>query len=328
MKIAVVGATGLVGSKMLKVLEERGFANERIIAAASERSVGKFIPFAGRDLEVVSVEDAVNENCDYAVFSAGGAVSKQYAPLFAEKGTVVIDNSSAWRMDPDVPLVVPEINPETITPSTRIIANPNCSTIQMVLALSKLHEAYRIRRIVVSTYQSVTGTGIKAMRQLRGEESSEVCERAYPHQIHRNILPHGGDFLSDGYTTEERKLVDETRKIFASPEIAVSATVARVPVTGGHSESVNVQFEKSFEMSDVLHLLESTSGVVLLDKPSENLYPMPIMAENRDEVFVGRVRRDTSAENALNLWIVADNLRKGAATNAIQILQYLTGIHR
>lgn len=323
MKIAVVGATGLVGSRMLKVLEERGFAKEQIIVAASEKSIGKAIPFAGRVLRVVSVEDAIDSNCDYAVFSAGGAVSKRYVPLFAERGTVVIDNSSAWRMDPEVPLVVPEINPWTIKPSSRIIANPNCSTIQMVLALSKLHEAYGIRRIVVSTYQSVTGTGIKAMRQLKGEEQCEVCERAYPHQIHRNILPHGGDFLSDGYTTEERKLVDETRKIFASPDIAVSATVARVPVTGGHSESVNVQFAKPFELDGVLELLKATPGVVLLDNPGENLYPMPIISEERDEVFVGRVRRDDSADNALNLWIVADNLRKGAATNAIQILQYL-----
>ncbi len=323
MKIAVVGATGLVGGVMLRVLEERGFGMEEIIAAASARSVGKKIPFAGRELTVVSVEQAIAADCDYAIFSAGGGTSKQYAPSFAEKGTVVIDNSSAWRMEDEVPLVVPEINPETIKADTRIIANPNCSTIQMVLALSKLHEAYRIKRIVVSTYQSVTGTGVKAVRQLECEQRNEDCEKAYPHQIHQNILPHGGDFLSDDYTTEERKLVDETRKIFASPEIQVSATVARVPVVGGHSESVNVEFAQQFELNDVYALLKATSGVVVEDLPKQNLYPMPINSQGRDEVFVGRVRRDHSRENTLNLWIVADNLRKGAATNAVQILEYM-----
>ncbi len=328
MKIAVIGATGLVGGVMLRVLEERGFGKEEIIAVASARSVGKRIPFSDRELTVVGVEEAIAADCDYAIFSAGGSTSKQYAPLFAEKGTVVIDNSSAWRMDSNVPLVVPEINPQTITADTRIIANPNCSTIQMVLALSKLHEAYRIKRIVVSTYQSVTGTGVKAVRQLESEQRGEDCQRAYPYQIHQNILPHGGDFLSDDYTTEERKLVDETRKIFGCSDIQVSATVARVPVVGGHSESVNCEFAQQFDINDVLSLLKATKGVVVEDSPKENLYPMPINSQGRDEVFVGRVRRDHSRENTLNLWIVADNLRKGAATNAIQILEYLVSNHK
>lgn len=323
MKIAVVGATGLVGGVMLQVLEERGFANEEIIVAASAKSVGKKIAFAERELEVVSVESAIESNCDYAIFSAGGSTSKQYAPLFAEKGTIVIDNSSAWRMNEDVPLVVPEINFSAIKAENRIIANPNCSTIQMVLALSNLHKAYGIKRIVVSTYQSVTGTGVKAVRQLECEQQGLDCEKAYPHKIHENILPHGGDFLESGYTTEEQKLVDETRKIFDNKNIQISATVARVPVKGGHSESVNVEFEKQFELSDVYKLLQSTSGVCVLDKPLENVYPMPFISQGKDEVFVGRVRRDTSCINGLNLWIVADNLRKGAATNAIQILEYL-----
>ena len=325
MKIAVIGATGLVGSLMLKVLEERGFANERILAGASSKSVGKKIMFAGRELTVRSVEQIISENCDYAIFSAGGDASREYAPLFAERNTVVIDNSSAWRMNPEVPLVVPEINPHTITDKTRIIANPNCSTIQMVMALFPLHKEFGIKRIVVSTYQSVTGTGVKAVRQLECEQKNEECTKAYPHRIHENVLPHGGDFLEDGYTTEERKLVDETRKIFACPEIAVSATVARVPVRGGHSESVNVQFKKPFEMERVLELLNNTKGVKVCDRPEQNIYPMPITCEGKDDVFVGRIRRDNSAENALNMWIAADNLRKGAATNAIQILEYLTG---
>lgn len=323
MKIAVVGATGLVGSVMLQVLEERGFANEEIIAAASQKSVGKKIAFAGRELTVVSIETAIASSCDFAVFSAGGSVSKQYAPLFAEKGTTVIDNSSAWRMYDDVPLVVPEINAESIKETNKIIANPNCSTIQMVLALSKLHSTYGIKRLVISTYQSVTGTGVKAVRQLECEQRNEECEMAYPYKIHENVLPHGGDFLSDGYTSEERKLIDETRKIFSDPNIQITATVARVPVKGGHSESINVEFFKQFELSDVYDLLRSTSGVMVLDSAETNLYPMPLISEGKDEVFVGRIRRDESCESGLNLWVVADNLRKGAATNAIQILEYL-----
>lgn len=324
MKIAVVGATGLVGSLMLKVLEERGFANEEILVAASEKSIGKKIKFSNRELTVQSVEQVIEQQCDYAIFSAGGATSKKYAPLFAEKGTIVIDNSSAWRMQENIPLIVPEINAQTIKKEDKIISNPNCSTIQMVLALSLLHKTYGIKRLVISTYQSVTGTGVKAVNQLDCEKENKECEKAYPHQIFENILAHGGDFLENGYTTEEEKLVNETRKIFNDPSIAITATVARVPVKGGHSEAVNVEFIKPFEISDVYKLLESTKGVVVLDNPAENLYPMPLNAKDKDEVFVGRVRRDFSVANGLNLWIVADNLRKGAATNAIQILEYLT----
>ena len=327
---------------MLKVLEEQGFANDEIIAAASPKSVGRQITFAGRTLTVVSVDEAIAMKPVFAIFSAGAAASRQYAPLFAAAGTIVIDNSSAWRKDADKPLVVPEINFDAIKSDDRIIANPNCSTIQMVLALSGLHREYRIKRIVVSTYQSITGTGIKAVRQLQEEEAWHAEQvrargldmpssvdamgehsKAYPYQIFRNLFPHGGDFNDDGYTTEEQKLVDETRKILRDPEIAVSATVARVPVVGGHSESVNVEFHKEFNMDDVRRILSTTPGVVLYDDPLRLIYPMPIMSENRDEVFVGRVRRDPSQERTLNLWVVADNLRKGAATNAIQIMKKL-----
>ncbi len=324
MKIAVVGATGLVGREMLTVLAERGFGKEEIIAAASPKSVGKTIEFADRRLTVVSVEEAIAAIPDYAIFSAGASASRQYAPLFAAKGTVVIDNSSAWRKDADKPLVVPEINIDAVKPTDRIIANPNCSTIQMVLALSSLEREYGIRRIVVSTYQSITGTGIKAVRQLEAEERGEQpTEMAYPYPIHRNLFPHGGDWLDSGYTTEEQKLVDETRKIFADPDIMVSATVARVPVVGGHSESVNVELRKEYDLDEVRRLIATTPGVVLYDDPSRNLYPMPITAHHRDEVFVGRLRRDPSQPQTLNLWVVADNIRKGAATNAVQIMEAL-----
>ena len=364
MKIAVVGATGLVGREMLTVLEERGFGQEDVIVAASPKSIGKKISFAGRELTVVSVDDAIAAHPDYAIFSAGAAASRQYAPLFAAVGTTVIDNSSAWRKDPAIPLVVPEVNligvdsGQLVVGSTRgqmlstknyplptIISNPNCSTIQMVLAISALEREYGIRRIVVSTYQSITGTGIKAVRQLEAEEivgsvewvvdsttgqmlptknyplSTE--EMAYPYPIHRNLFPHGGDWLDSGYTTEEQKLVDETRKIFGDPTIAVSATVARVPVVGGHSESVNVELKKEYDLDDVRRLIRNTPGVVLYDDPSNNIYPMPITSHHRDEVFVGRLRRDPSQPCTLNLWVVADNIRKGAATNAIQIMQEL-----
>lgn len=323
MKIAVVGATGLVGGRMLKVLQERGFSGCEIIPAASDKSVGKKIAFADRELTVVSVEDAIAQKPEYAIFSAGASASRQYAPLFAEVGTTVIDNSSAWRKDADKPLVVPEINIESVKASDRIIANPNCSTIQMVLAISRLHREYGIKRIVVSTYQSITGTGMKAIKQLECEEQGMPCEKAYPYEIHRNLFPHGGDWLDDGYTTEEQKLVDETRKILGDQSIMVSATVARVPVVGGHSESVNVEFNKEFDLEEVRQLIAETPGVVLYDDPSKNIYPMPIVAEDKDEVFVGRVRRDPSQPKTLNLWVVADNLRKGAATNAVEILQYL-----
>ncbi len=323
MKIAVVGATGLVGGVMLQVLAERGFGDAEVVPAASPKSVGKEIEFAGRKLKVVSVDEAIASRPDYALFSAGASASRQYAPRFAEVGTTVVDNSSAWRKEPQIPLVVPEINFDVVAPTDRIIANPNCSTIQMVLAIYKLHELYKIKRIVVSTYQSVTGTGMKAIRQLEAEEQGREAERAYPYQIHRNLFPHGGDWLPDGYTTEEQKLVDETRKILRSPDIQVSATVARVPVVGGHSESINLEFNEEYDLGRVKVALTSTPGLILCDIPSENIYPMPITAHGRDEVFVGRVRRDPSQPRSLNLWVVADNLRKGAATNAVQILQQL-----
>ena len=327
MKIAVVGATGLVGREMLAVLAERGFAKEEIIAAASAKSVGKEIDFADRRLTVQSVDDAIAAHPQYALFSAGAAASRQYAPLFAAVGTTVIDNSSAWRKDPQVPLVVPEVNIGAVRPSDRIIANPNCSTIQMVLALSALQREYGIRRIVVSTYQSITGTGLKAIRQLEAEERGERdVAMAYPYPIHRNLFPHGGDFQADGYTTEEQKLVDETRKIFGDPQIQITATVVRVPVVGGHSEAVNVELRRDYELDDVRRLIEDTPGVILYDNPAKNEYPMPILAHHRDEVWVGRLRRDFSQPRALNLWIVADNIRKGAATNAVQIMERLAGM--
>ena len=323
MKIAVVGATGLVGGVMLQVLEERGFANCEIIPAASPKSVGKEVPFAGRKLKVVSVDDAIAARPDYAVFSAGADASRQYAPLFAEVGTTVIDNSSAWRKKPEIPLVVPEINFDVIKPSDRIIANPNCSTIQMVLAVSQLHKAYKIKRLVISTYQSVTGTGIKAIRQLEAEEQGREADKAYPYPIHRNLFPHGGDFQPDGYTTEEQKLVDETRKILRDNSIAITATVARVPVVGGHSEAVNIEFEKDYDLDEAIRIIAGTPGVTLCNDNAALQYPMPMFAKDKDDVFVGRIRRDFSQPNSLNLWVVADNLRKGAATNAIEILQLL-----
>ena len=325
MRIAVVGATGLVGSKMLQVLDEQKVKMDELIVAASEKSVGKEIVFQGKTHHVISVEDAIEARPDIAIFSAGASASKQYAPLFAAKGTYVIDNSSAWRMYPEIPLVVPEINADTITKDTHIIANPNCSTIQMVLALNPLHKAFDIKRLVIATYQSVSGSGIKGISQLDREESKATSNlpNAYPHQIYRNILPHGGDFCDNGYTTEEEKLVNETRKILRAPQIAVTATVCRVPVTGGHSEAVNVEFNKPYELDEVRRLLEQQPGVVVQDDPANNLYPMAITAYDKDEVFVGRIRRDFSIENGLNLWVVSDNIRKGAATNAVQIAQYV-----
>ena len=324
MKIAVVGATGLVGGVMLDVLAERGFANEEILVAASPKSVGKKISFSGRELTVIPVEEAIAQRPRFAIFSAGASTSRQYAPLFADAGTTVIDNSSAWRMDNGVPLVVPEINMDAVGTDKHIIANPNCSTIQMVLALSGLQRRYGIRRIVVSTYQSVTGTGMKAIRQLEAEEhGEEPDEMAYPCPVHRNLFPHGGDFCDDLYTTEEHKLVDETRKIFNDPSIQVSATVARVPVVGGHSESVNAELREEFDIDDVRRIIATTEGCVLYDDPARLQYPTPLLSHHRDEVFVGRVRRDPSQPRSLNLWVVADNLRKGAATNAIQIMQKL-----
>ncbi|MCR5039958.1 MAG: aspartate-semialdehyde dehydrogenase [Bacteroidales bacterium] len=326
MKIAVVGATGLVGSKMLQVLDEQKVHIDELMVAASERSIGKEIVFQGKTHKVISVDEAIGKRPDIAIFSAGGAASREYAPRFAENGTFVVDNSSAWRMEKDVPLVVAEINADTISDKTHIIANPNCSTMQMVMALAPIHKAYGIKRLVISTYQSVSGSGVKGINQLDYEEGRIQCvptKPAYPHQIYRNVLPHGGDFCDNGYTTEEEKLVNETRKILRDPNIAITATVCRVPVTGGHSESVNVETLKPFEIEEVRRLLAAMPGVVVQDDPSANLYPMALTAYDKDEVFVGRIRRDHSIENGLNLWIVSDNIRKGAATNAVQIAQYI-----
>ena len=323
MKTAVVGATGMVGQTMIKVLEERNFPVTELIPAASEKSVGKEIIFRGKALKVVSVRDAVASSPEFAVFSAGASTSREWAPVFAKNGTVVIDNSSYWRMDNNVPLIVPEINSHAIRKGDRIIANPNCSTIQMVMAIAPLHRTYRIKRIVVSTYQSVTGTGVKAVQQMENERHGILGEMVYAHQIDRNCFPHGGSFQPDGYTTEEQKLLDETRKILEDYTIQVTATVVRIPVVGGHSESINLEFEKDFDIEDVKNLIAEFPGVVIYDNPALNEYPMPVMAHNRDEVFVGRIRRDLSREKCLNLWVVSDNIRKGAATNAIQIAEYM-----
>ena len=323
MKTAVVGATGLVGRVMMKVLEERDFPVSQLIPAASQKSVGKEVIFRGKPVKIVSVMEAVEANPVFAIFSAGASTSKEWAPVFAKNGTIVIDNSSAWRMDKNVPLIVPEINSHVLKNGDKIIANPNCSTIQMVMALAPLHRKYRIRRLVVSTYQSVTGTGVKAVNQMENERKGIKGEMAYPHPIDMNCFPHGGTFQSDGYTTEEQKLLDETRKILEDQTIQLTATVVRIPVVGGHSEAVNVEFEKDFDIDEVISLIGNFPGVVVYDDPSENKYPMPILSHNRDEVFVGRIRRDLSREKCLNLWIVSDNMRKGAATNAIQIAEYM-----
>jgi aspartate-semialdehyde dehydrogenase len=323
MKVAVVGATGMVGRTMMKVLEERNFPVSEILPAASEKSVGKEILFKEKPVRVVSVMEAVEARPDFAIFSAGASASKEWAPLFAKNGTVVIDNSSYWRMDKNVPLVVPEINSHVIKKGNKIIANPNCSTIQMVMALAPLHKKYKIRRLVIATYQSVTGTGVKAVSQMENERQGIKGDMAYPHPIDKNCFPHGGTFQPDGYTTEEQKLIDETRKILEDQSIMVTATVVRIPVVGGHSEAVNIEFEKDFEINEVINLLSHFPGLEVYDDPAENKYPMPILAHNRDEVFVGRIRRDLSREKCLNLWIVSDNIRKGAATNAVQIAEYM-----
>jgi aspartate-semialdehyde dehydrogenase len=323
MKTAVVGATGMVGRTMIKVLEERNFPVTQLIPAASERSIGKEVIFKGKAVRVVSVAEAVDARPEFAIFSAGASTSKEWAPAFAKNGTVVIDNSSYWRMNVNVPLVVPEINSHVIKKGDKIIANPNCSTIQMVMALAPLHRKYKIKRLVVATYQSVTGTGVKAVTQMENERQGIKGEMAYAHPIDKNCFPHGGSFQPDGYTTEEQKLIDETRKILEDETIQVTATVVRIPVVGGHSEAVNIEFEKEFDIDDVRSLLSQFPGVVIYDNPAENIYPMPIMAHNRDEVFVGRIRRDLSKGKCLNLWIVSDNIRKGAATNAVQIAEYM-----
>ena len=323
MKLAIIGATGMVGNVMLQVLEQRDFPYDELIVAASEASVGKKLFCKGKEYSCISVEYAIASKPDIAIFSAGGSSSKKYAPLFAEVGCVVIDNSSAWRMDKNVPLVVPEINMDAIKPEHKIIANPNCSTIQMVVALAQLHNKYSINRLVVSTYQSVTGTGVKAVEQLYAEREGREASMVYPHAIDLNCLPHGGDFEANGYTSEEMKLYNETRKIYNDNTIDVTATVVRVPVVGGHSMSVNISFEKDFSVEEIIQVLSNTPGVILQDNPTNNEYPMPRFAENKDEVFVGRVRKDFSYPKSLNMWIVADNLRKGAATNAIQIAEEL-----
>ncbi|WP_430928661.1 aspartate-semialdehyde dehydrogenase [Polaribacter marinivivus] len=323
MKVAVVGATGMVGTVMLKVLEERNLPITELIPVASERSAGKKLSYKGNNYTVVTLQDAVNMKPDVALFSAGGDTSLEWAPKFAEVGTTVIDNSSAWRMDPDKKLVVPEINGDVLTADDKIIANPNCSTIQLVMALAPLHAKYKMKRVVISTYQSVSGTGVKAVQQLDNEEAGIDGEMAYPHKIGRNALPHCDIFLENGYTKEEMKLVKEPKKILRDDSFSVTATAVRIPTAGGHSEAVNVQFHNDFDVDEVRKILSETPGVIVEDDLANNVYPMPINANDKDEVFVGRIRRDESQENTLNLWIVADNLRKGAATNTIQIAEYL-----
>ncbi len=323
MKVAVVGATGMVGTVMLKILEERNFPVTELVPVASERSVGKKVTFKDKEYTIVGLETAVGLQLDIAIFSAGGSTSIEWAPKFAKAGTIVIDNSSAWRMDPEKKLVVPEINASQLTDEDLIIANPNCSTIQMVVALAPLHKKYGIKRLVISTYQSITGTGVKAVQQLENEYNGEKGDMAYHYPIHRNAIPHCDVFESNGYTKEELKLVRETQKILDDKSIAITATAVRIPVVGGHSESVNIEFENEFDESEVRKLLSETPGVQVQDNTDTNTYPMPIYAEGKDDVFVGRIRRDLSQPKTLNMWIVSDNLRKGAATNAIQIAEYL-----
>ncbi|SDR72423.1 aspartate-semialdehyde dehydrogenase [Formosa sp. Hel1_31_208] len=323
MKVAVVGATGLVGEVMLRVLKERNFPVSELIPVASERSIGKLISYNGKDYKVVGMQDAIDMKPNIALFSAGGNTSLEWAPKFAQAGITVIDNSSAWRMDQTKQLVVPEINAHRLTPTDKIIANPNCSTIQMVMALAPLHDTYKIKRIVVSTYQSITGTGVKAVKQLENEMAGIKGEMAYPYPIHQNAIPHCDVFEENGYTKEEMKLVRETQKILDDRSIAITATAVRIPTTGGHSESVNVEFEHEFDVSDVRRILNDSPGIIVQDNINVNTYPMPIYANGKDDVFVGRLRRDGSQPNTLNMWIVSDNLRKGAATNTIQIAEYL-----
>jgi aspartate-semialdehyde dehydrogenase len=323
MKVAVVGATGLVGTVMLKVLEERNFPLTELIPVASEKSVGKLITFKGKQFPIVSMDTAISMRPDIALFSAGGNTSLEHAPRFKEAGTTVIDNSSAWRMDPAIKLIVPEVNAHELSIDNKIIANPNCSTIQMVVVLKPLHDKYKIKRVVVSTYQSVTGTGVKAVDQLMNERKGIDGPKAYPYEIDLNVLPHIDVFTENGYTKEEVKMIKETNKIMSDDSIKVTATTVRIPVMGGHSESVNIEFENEFDLAEVRSILEKAPGIIVVDDVANLKYPMPKDAHEKDEVFVGRIRRDESAPNALNLWIVADNLRKGAATNAVQIAEYL-----
>ncbi|MGB2305432.1 MAG: aspartate-semialdehyde dehydrogenase [Flavobacteriaceae bacterium] len=323
MKVALVGATGMVGQVMLKVLAERNFPLTELIPVASERSVGKKITFQEKSYTVVGLSTAVEMKADVALFSAGGETSLEWAPKFAAAGTTVIDNSSAWRMDPTKKLVIPEINANHLSPEDKIIANPNCSTIQMLVALAPLQDNYGIKRLVISTYQSITGTGVKAVKQLENEYEGKQGEMAYPYPIHRNAIPHCDNFQENGYTKEEMKLVKETHKILSDDSIGVTATAIRIPVVGGHSESVNVQLKKEASVQEIQALLNQSPGVIVQDNPDTNTYPMPIYAEGKNDVFVGRIRKDFSQENTFNLWIVSDNLRKGAATNTIQIAEYL-----
>ncbi len=323
MKLALIGATGMVGEVMLKVLAERNFPIDELLLVASEKSVGKEISFKGKNHKVIGLKEAVAARPNIAIFSAGGSISLEWAPKFAEVGTTVIDNSSAWRMEPDKKLIVPEINAHLLTKDDKIIANPNCSTIQLVMALAPLHKKYKMKRVVVSTYQSVSGTGVKAVQQMENEMAGIKGEMAYPYPIHRNALPHCDVFEPNGYTKEEMKLAREPQKILDDRTFSVTATAVRIPTAGGHSEAVNVQFENEFELGDVRKILHQTSGITVQDNPDTNTYPMPIYAHDKDDVFVGRIRRDESQPNTLNMWIVSDNLRKGAATNTIQIAEYL-----
>lgn len=323
MKVAVVGATGMVGKVMLEVLAERNFPVTELLPVASEKSIGKTVEFRGKSYAVIGLEEAVEQQPDIALFSAGGETSLKWAPKFAEKGSVVIDNSSAWRMHPEIKLIVPEINGNILTKEDKIIANPNCSTSQLVMVLQPLHDAYTIHRVVVSTYQSITGTGVKAVQQLENEMTGQSGEMAYHYPIFQNAIPHCDVFLENGYTREEMKLTNETKKILGDDNVLLTATAVRIPVVGGHSESVNISFEKDFDITDIKRMLSKTPGITLKDNPDTNTYPMPIYAQGKDDVFVGRIRRDETAKNSLNLWIVADNLRKGAATNTVQIAEYL-----
>jgi len=323
MKLAVIGATGMVGTIMIKLLEERKFPISELLVVASKNSIGNLIRYQGRTIKIIGLEEAVLKKPEIAIFSAGSSVSLKWAPKFAELGTIVIDNSSAWRMDVTKKLIVPEINASVLTKEDKIIANPNCSTIQLVMALAPLHNKYKMKRVIVSTYQSVSGTGVKAVKQLDNEIKGLKTEMAYPYPIHKNALPHCDDFEENGYTKEEMKLAREPQKILDDQSFAISATAVRIPTAGGHSESVNVEFEKSFELSEIRKILHETPGITVQDNPITNTYPMPIYAHDKDEVFVGRIRKDESQANSLNMWIVSDNLRKGAATNAIQIAEFV-----
>ena len=323
MKIALVGATGMVGEVMLRVLEERNLPLSELLVVASEKSIGKLINFKNQQLEIIGIETALAKKPSIAIFSAGGSISIEWAPKFAAQGCTVIDNSSAWRMHEEIKLIVPEINASSLKPTDKIIANPNCSTIQLVLALKSVQEKYGIKRLVISTYQSVTGTGVAAATQMNNERKGVVAKMIYPHPIDLNCFPHGGDFTENGYTSEELKLVNETNKIFDTNDIKITATVVRIPVIGGHSEAVNVELKNNFDLADVKKEIAAIDGVQVQDDVDNNLYPMPITAHNKDAVFVGRIRRDLTVENGLDLWIVADNLRKGAATNAVQIAEYI-----